>query len=921
MPQNILDDLKFRFETLQKSADQFSVKQRLSSAQAIRDEITNDEDLNNLCNTNQEISSERTALLGSIKTYIDTIIDQVVKETPAFNANGNEEVQNYSEAKEALINIVDTEQNARIDDDINNFLSAIPEWNTHIATLETVKKHCDEGRFSILLMGEFQSGKTTTIDALCDGRHIGKIGDGNATTAIPMSVSYSDKENIAICWKTTEELHSILSGLAEYIEDFSIEKIDNAESRQQWMEKIESLRTSEDYPEDIRPLAVMSLILNYYGTTTLVENQERKYSLSDISQLSCFPNQFANRWRNGGASAFSIDEALFAFIDHIDCRTASSTLKELNCAVFDCPGLFHNQYDTNITIQLMAKVNAIVFILPYHKKGGEDVLKTLKKIKYDFVDVQRKLFITQNVSLKNDNNFVSEIISEVKQLFGNEKEVFCYDANLAYLGKFNQLWKENRATEDDIKFFCKPVTRTNPLTGKAYEISFKSVEEAMQFKLRGYPEDIDKNNLIKESGIESLIEALRSFIENNAAYSLIFSDGINKMHTGLALTKSTLFIKCIEPYKKKADELSMIYEKRIEDIQTFTMYAQTKISAIFNDNTGDSLKMRLTNAIHNKLFTKGFYSDVSRSIARLMYEKKFEIAKKGLGSQWAKLRNGIQKFLPEDKRKVFNVSQLKDYIQPLVKTNIADNLKNRINYWNSIVSKGEDTSFKEYFDPQMRSLELNLYNEWLNLFGQDTEYKDAMNRFIRIPRNINDFNLQNQHEGNYNIPVDVTSAILAALDDIMITVGGIIGGITAAIVALLLAGTSNPVGWVFLAATGVVAVILTKQQKEKAKEDFIDTMSQDILNKMKENDLDSTLRNNLVTTCVSSYLKVHSDQLNSQKNIMTATMENDRDLALNTPENERELNCFKAAAAIDIINARLKDYSSFKEQYSTNGKA
>lgn len=239
MKQNILDDLKFRFETLQKSADEFSVKERLSSAQAIRDEITNDQELTNLCNSNLEMARERTELLSSIKLFIDKVIKDTSVDMP-FYAAVNEEVKDFVKAKNDLLKLVDSELDSSLDEDTKKYLTAMPEWNTHLETLKAVKRDCSEGRFTIMLMGEYQSGKTTTIEALCDGHHIGKIGDGNATTAIPMSISYSNSGDsyVNITWKTNDELKSIISHLGGYIEGFRIEEIDNPESRRAWMELI-----------------------------------------------------------------------------------------------------------------------------------------------------------------------------------------------------------------------------------------------------------------------------------------------------------------------------------------------------------------------------------------------------------------------------------------------------------------------------------------------------------------------------------------------------------------------------------------------------------------------------------------------------------------------------------------------------------
>lgn len=921
MPQKIIEDLKLRFETLNQSSELFSVKERLTSAQTIRDEITNDQELTNLCTSNLEMARERTELLSSIKLFIDKVIKETSVDAP-FYAADNEEVKDFVEAKNDLLKLVDSELDSSLDEDTKKYLTAMPEWKTHLETLKAVKRDCSEGRFTIMLMGEYQSGKTTTIDALCDGHHIGKIGNGIATTAIPMSISYSNSQDsyVNISWKTNDELKSIISHLGGYIEGFSIEEIDKPESRRAWMEKIDSLREAREFQaENNKLLAIMSITLKYYGTKEIEECKTKGYSISDVPQLSSFPVNFVSRWSNRGASGFSIDEVLFAFINQIVCCIPSSTLQELNCEVFDCPGLFHDQYDTNVTVQLMAQVNTIVFILPYHKKMGELVSGALKKIKNDFSDVRRKLFIVQNVSRQLDNAFVGENISEVKKIFDEDKDVLCYDANLAYLGKVDRLIAEDLLTEDDRNNFCKPVLVYDLIRRIQRERRFNTVDEAMQYKLKGYI-DIDKNDIITESGFEDLIKSLRLFIKNNKAYSLIFSDGINKMYNELFFLKSEIRRRHIDPYMLNTEDITQKYNNRRLGITSFMEYAQEQFNAIFKNDEDQSLSKKLTNAIHKKLFTEGFYEDVAKSIATIMYENKFELAKKAIGSKGAGLINKLSdKFKLSDKLNSavkFDEDALNKFITPLVKNKIRDQVENKIKYWNTIVSNNEDTTFNEYFNPQMRSLELNLQNKWLELFGSDSEFRDVMNRFISIPRSITGFNLRDQANDYAIMPVNGTETISVALEGLMQTIATVILGITTAITALIVAGTSNPVGWVIMISAGIGTILIPTAGKQKLKEEFLNAMEEKIIKSFKDNQFDEIIHNKLVKTSVSGYLNNYLTQLEKQKDNMSIIIDNEEEVALNTPNNEREGNCFNAVASIDLINARLKGYSNFKKAHS-----
>ena len=52
----------------------------------------------------------------------------------------------------------------------------IPE--PHNGILREIQRKCQEDQFEIALVGEFQGGKSTTFNALCDGREISPRGLG-----------------------------------------------------------------------------------------------------------------------------------------------------------------------------------------------------------------------------------------------------------------------------------------------------------------------------------------------------------------------------------------------------------------------------------------------------------------------------------------------------------------------------------------------------------------------------------------------------------------------------------------------------------------------------------------------------------------------------------------------------------------------
>ena len=61
--------------------------------------------------------------------------------------------------------------------------------------LAEVKKKCLENQFEIVLIGEFQGGKSTTFNALCDGRDLSPRGLGGG--GIKTSAAIISAQNIS----------------------------------------------------------------------------------------------------------------------------------------------------------------------------------------------------------------------------------------------------------------------------------------------------------------------------------------------------------------------------------------------------------------------------------------------------------------------------------------------------------------------------------------------------------------------------------------------------------------------------------------------------------------------------------------------------------------------------------------------------
>lgn len=899
-----LTKLKENLLILESGKCLFPIQERLKMAATIRDAILNDTQLAESCDSNMGMSEMRRDILERAKSFIDATIKDILDDNPKFPNNENLLVENYSESRKELSAIVIEELSSPIwNDDNSDFMSALPEWNSHRETLRTIEEHCTKNRYTVLLMGEYQTGKTTTLDALCEGRHIGKIGAGSATSVLPVSVSYSKKEYINVGRKSDDDLKKLLSCLIEHLEGFNENfELKDPISRAHWLEELENFRQSKECPKDVRQLAVCSFILKYYDTAKLNKIISNLKLVSDASKYTSFPKEMNDRWSKDGVSAFDIHETVFVFISHLDCYIDSPTLKRLGCTLIDCPGLFNNKYDTEVTTQILCKVHAILYLLPYEKGIGEDVCESLYEIQRNFRDVHRKLFIANNLSSKKDNLFVEDNIVEIKRLFGEDKHVTCYDAHLAYLGMFKQSHEAGMLKPDDVMHFCRPVTRRT-IAGTEKTITFENFEEAWEYHTRGYDVGIDSDEFINASEINQLIDNLRSFIEANEAYTVIFSDGINKMHEGLTKVRNVLHSKFIEPYTLSSDERNNLWKERVKKASEFDKEASRIIhNHIFAKRINiDALSDRLSNDIYGKLFTESIYNELSKSIASTIFENKYQVFKL-LGKE----------------------EKLKKLISPLIEEDISHIIESRLNYWNSMMSNGSDDSFKDIFEPEMDLLEGSLLKEWYQIFSEDKSFFKRMNDFLSIPRNSAEFAINYEDKQSANVSIKAKDIMPELLAEVAVIASGIAMAVASYICFLIssvIAGgggiAASPVG-VFIAMLGLGAgagLILAKGP-DAIKNEFVKKMSKKIRSELNKQGIASKFKK-MITSEINRRLKSFEEKLH----IDFEKLDNERDLATSRSNEAIENTCFTSAQIIANLNSQLKLYKGFKEKYIEHDKA
>lgn len=344
--------------------------------------------------------------------------------------------------------------------------------------LRQTARKCQEDSFEIALVGEFQGGKSTTFNALCDGRDISPRGLGGG--GIKTSAAVISAQNIAgdetkdglpewaeVTFKTPGAIALSLSTIlrrplmdSEVFRKFnaklSDEKfaeaiatddgfpglvdLDNDECRtalksatnvlwSKWRNDRTSL--SDDELDELR---IATLQLRFYGSAEYRKMvSQAVLPIDKFQKLIAFPKDWMVRWMNGPDSQFTLDEVAFVFVQSVLVRIHSENLRRLGCRITDCPGLFANAYDTSVARRTILNADAVWYLINGEKQIGQKDLEIIRAIAA--MGMLGKIEATSNLKGPHEQK-IAEIIPATKAALanaGHAVEVFPYNARLAFL--------------------------------------------------------------------------------------------------------------------------------------------------------------------------------------------------------------------------------------------------------------------------------------------------------------------------------------------------------------------------------------------------------------------------------------------------------------------------------------------------------
>ncbi len=283
-----------------------------------------------------------------------------------------------------------------------------------------------ENRFEIALVGEFQGGKSTTFNALCDGRSLAPTGTGIKTSGCLLSVRHLSNptapERAEITWREPGELVAAISdwllphlkstdrgrfsdlGPHQLETELDLDAgsdrllLESAVEREWALRDAAGRSGSRDArsAQHLDTLRMAALVAAYHGAPELADQRGRStVSLTEAARIAGCPEDWESRWAARDPRRFTLDEVRFAFVRRIRLRIHSPNLARLGCVLTDCPGLLAARWDSRVAREAVARADAVIYVADGGRPLKDSDLTALGMIRDH--GLEEKLFLGWNL--------------------------------------------------------------------------------------------------------------------------------------------------------------------------------------------------------------------------------------------------------------------------------------------------------------------------------------------------------------------------------------------------------------------------------------------------------------------------------------------------------------------------------------------
>lgn len=423
--------------------------------------------------------------------------------------------------------------------------------------------------YTLVLIGAFQSGKSTLFNYLCDGRELSPVGpngggirtSGCKVTAHPLPEG--EPERAEIIWRSPAQLLSALGGrLIEYFEEptcassLTEHEIDlnKPEDREklaalawhEWLENKNALTGGE-----LELLRFTLIVCKFYDQfAERCKVGKSVCSADEAVKLSSYPQDWAKKWadieekKDASLTGISVEDVNFAFCGGVDFYLDSPILRDLGCSIIDCPGLFVSKWDTEIAEKCIKEANAILYMFAGVKSLSQEDKEALNSTVR--MGGCHKIMFGANLRIdKHQWAFLLEngVIPSLKTLGFEKPTVHNFHSGIALRARELCLLKCNA---------LHPVSEVSIKSHIDLSKKQQSVEKYLSKQLNKFigtltddekelaDFDDDFNAMEELSGVPAFLKAANEHVVENRAVSVLIHEGTQQVEDSLRQAEADL---------------------------------------------------------------------------------------------------------------------------------------------------------------------------------------------------------------------------------------------------------------------------------------------------------------------------------------------------------------------------------------------
>jgi len=630
--------------------------------------------------------------------------------------------------------------------------------------IQKIRNKSLENNFEIVLVGEFQGGKSTTFNTICDGREISPRGAMIKTSACKISAcNLADpnaEEYALVTWKEEREL---LLGMIKLIEPYlrkaqperfgqatqeqmirqvnisevmmysnnpamrvqdikplDIHNPDDMELirnslHEQW--KIYKKNPDNYEQEDLDTLYISSLIAHFINSPFIANlRKTQNMSVYEIGKLVTFPMDWTSRWQAGLPEAFRPEEVAFVFVSNVRCFIHSSNLARLGCVITDCPGLFTSPWDTEVAHKAMLEADAILYLFGGSKTLNQGDIRALNEIRK--VKMEHKLVYAINVTgkIRNiENNVLPENVSKLRALGFevSESDIHLYHALLGLCSRNGIPIKDGVLDEYSMNRFVKVAQTIDEDYGNDVKEVWVELADEMigNIDRKESIEKLDVDNVRKvavHSRIDDLFEGIEQIVIQKKAHAILVSQGGERASAALALLEGDLKSK-EEVAKRTEAEFKMDVIKARDELEKFQEKASEAILKIRDPLIATPLAENFENSV------------VLASIPQIAERITEEIVNNLLSFEatFKRLKGKISSTLTSAES-----TSLEEELKPLIQNSIEYTLKPATEGWFQSIKDGESTIYNATIGAKVNDISQELGHYWKEIVddNKNTEH-------------------------------------------------------------------------------------------------------------------------------------------------------------------------------------------------------